>query len=36
MRGLATLLAATAAAQRYEVLEGVELVWAAPPSPQRV
>ena len=30
MRAVATLLAATAAAQRYEVLEGVELVWAAP------
>merc|ERR1719393_249113 len=25
-------LLATAAAQRYEVLEGVELVWAAPPA----
>ena len=30
MRWVAPLLAATAAAQRYEVLEGVELVWAAP------
>ena len=30
MRWVALIIVATAAAQRYEVLEGVELVWAAP------
>ena len=30
MRWVLAIIAATAAAQRYEVLEGVELVWAAP------